>query len=152
MRRTLLVAPVAVLLLLLTTCSYPCAGGDGACAPQPTATGATAAASCDDAQQQRYPDVVDARLEPRGDEFTVSVTLSSPYDTPERYADGWRVLTPDGDVLAEHTLAHDHANEQPFTRTSAPFEIPADVREVVIEGRDLVHGYGGDTMTIEVPR
>ena len=24
------------------------------------------------------------------------VTLSSPYDTPERYADAWRVLAPDG--------------------------------------------------------
>ena len=77
---------------------------------------------------------------------------SSPYDSPERYADGWRVLDEDGTVLAEHELGHDHANEQPFTRSRGPFEIPANVNEVTVEGHDQEHGYGGKTVTIEVPR
>lgn len=78
--------------------------------------------------------------------------MSSPYDTPERFADGWRVLTPDGDVLAEHTLHHDHQHEKPFTRSRGPFTIPDDVDEVVVEGRDSGNGYGGGTVTAPVPR
>ena len=58
----------------------------------------------------RFPDVLEVRLEPSGERtFDVRVTLSSPYDTPERYADGWRVLDPEGNVLGSHTLLHDHA-------------------------------------------
>ncbi len=80
------------------------------------------------------------------------MTLSSPYDTPDRYAHGWRVLASDGTELGEHTLAHDHAGEQPCTRTQSGLEIPAGVTEVVVEGRDLAKGYGGDTVTVDVPR
>lgn len=101
---------------------------------------------------QKFPDVVKAELKPSGDQFSIAVTISSPYDTPERYADGWRVMTESGDVLAEHELAHDHANEQPFTRERGPFTIPDDVTTVVVEGRDQANGYGGKTVTIEVPR
>jgi len=78
------------------------------------------------------------------------VTISSPYDTPQQYADGWRVLALDDAVLGEHTLLHDHANEQPFTRTQRGVIIPSDVLSVTIEGRDLVNGYGGSTVTVSV--
>ncbi|MDO5668605.1 MAG: hypothetical protein Q4G50_01240 [Corynebacterium sp.] len=104
------------------------------------------------ADSQEYPEILEAKVTPAGDEFRVVVTVSSPYDTPERYADGWRVLTPDGDVLAEHVLHHDHQNQQPFTRSRGPFAIPEDVDEVVIEGRDQLNGYGGGTVTVPVPR
>lgn len=70
---------------------------------------------------------------------------------PQRYADGWRVIAPDGTVLGEHTLLHDHAAEQPFTRTQSGVAIPTDVLTVTIEGRDLVNGYGGTTLTVDVP-
>ncbi len=89
-----------------------------------------------DAGGQRYPDVVDAELEPTGDTWSLDVTISSPYDSPERYADGWRVLSPDGPVLGEHRLAHDHAGEQPFTRTQTGLKIPEGVDEITVEGRD----------------
>lgn len=102
---------------------------------------------------QRFPDVVDARLVPTGDRrYDVVVTISSPYDTPARYADGWRVLGPDGTVLGTHDLLHDHANEQPFTRTQSGLSIPDGIEDVTIEGRDLVNGFGGATVTVPVPR
>lgn len=104
-----------------------------------------------DASGQVFPDVLDAELTRSGDELRIAVTISSPYDTPERYADGWRVMTADGEVLAEHDLAHDHADEQPFTRSRGPFAIPDGVDEVVVEGRDQANGYGGDTVTVAVP-
>lgn len=116
------------------------------------ATSATNHSDDDEADAQLFPDVIDAELSASGDQFSISVTISSPYDSPDRYADGWRVMTVDGEVLAEHDLAHDHANEQPFTRSRGPFEIPGDVEVVVVEGRDLKNGYGGGTVEVPVPR
>lgn len=76
-----------------------------------------------DTADQKYPDILEAELSGSDGEYRISVTVSSPYDSPERYADGWRVLDEDGTVLAEHELGHDQE-----------------------------HGYGGKTVTIEVPR
>ena len=103
------------------------------------------------ASDQEIPVVLDAVLTRSGDGLRIAVTISSPYDTPERYADGWRVMIADGEVLAEHDLARDHADEQPFTRSRGPFAIPDGVDEVVVEGRDQANGYGGDTVTVTVP-
>ncbi|MGI8944911.1 MAG: hypothetical protein ACR2GL_01555 [Thermoleophilaceae bacterium] len=81
------------------------------------------------------------------------MTVSSPYDSPERYADGWRVLEAgSGEVLGEHMPAHDHASEQPFTHAQGDLEIPDDVDRVTVEGRDQDNGYGGATVTVDVPR
>jgi hypothetical protein len=100
----------------------------------------------------RYPDVIAVELRPAGERlYDVAVTLSSPYDTPERYADGWRVLDPAGVVLGTHTLMHDHASEQPFTRTQRGLAIPPEVDEVTVEGRDQANGFGGLTVTLAVP-
>lgn len=99
-----------------------------------------------------HPEVLDVEIMSAGEgTFSLAVTISSPYDSPERYADGWRVLTQDGAVLGSHTLLHDHANEQPFTRTQSGLAIPRGVDVVVVEGRDSRYGYGGTTASAEVP-
>ncbi len=100
----------------------------------------------------RYPDVLAVELRPAGERlYDVAVTISSPYDSPARYADGWRVLDPDGAVLGTHTLMHDHASEQPFTRTQRGLHIPAGIETVTVEGRDQANGFGGATVTVDVP-
>jgi hypothetical protein len=100
-----------------------------------------------------YPDVIAVTASEAGNgTWNVSATLSSPYDSPERYADAWRVLGPDGTVYGIRELAHDHAGEQPFTRSLSSVEIPDDVDEITIEGRDQVSGWGGATVTITLER
>ncbi len=99
-----------------------------------------------------YPDVRDVEIRADDGTYSLDVTISSPYDSPDRYADGWRVLDEDGEVLGEMELAHDHAAEQPFTRTQTGLEIPEDVRTVTVEGRDSTNGYGGTTVEVAVPR
>lgn len=100
----------------------------------------------------QFPDVLAVELRPAGDRmFDIAVTISSPYDSPQRYADGWRVLDPEGNVLGTHTLLHDHAGEQPFTRTQSGVLIPESVEFVTVEGRDQGNGFGGLTLTVEVP-
>lgn len=126
---------------------------DGDPADESTSVGdedATAdGSSGDDASEELFPDVLGATAA-RADDgtWTFSATLSSPYDTPQRYADAWRVLGPDGEVYGIRELAHDHANEQPFTRSQSGIEIPAGVTTVTVEGRDQVSGWGGDTVEV----
>ena len=103
-------------------------------------------------QQTLFPDVIGATLTLTGDNtYRVSVTLSSPYDTPERYADAWRVLGPDCTELGTRILTHDHQFEQPFTRSLSGVTIPEGVTEVTIQARDQISGWGGETLTVAVP-
>lgn len=149
-------AAVLAGLLLLTACTDDDAGTDPPEAVmeqgEPDDAAAPEEAPLDADDEQRFPDVLDAELERDGDTWRLSATLSSPYDTPERYADAFRALTPDGEELGVRVLLHDHANEQPFTRSLTGLEIPSDVDTIIVEGRDLEHGWGGATVTLEVPR
>lgn len=87
-----------------------------------------------------------------GEQYTFAVTVSSPYDTPDRYADAFRVRSVDGTVFGVRELTHDHATEQPFARTLSGVVIPAAVTSVVVEGRDQANGWGGGTQTVKLPR
>lgn len=101
----------------------------------------------DGAAGELHPDVVGVSASRDADgSWTFAVTLSSPYDSPERYADAWRVVGPDGEVYGILELTHDHAAEQPFTRSQSGIVIPEGVTTVTVEGRDQVSGWGGATM------
>lgn len=139
-----------VALILLASCSGP--SSEPSTTSNAVATPSGSATSGAESEQ-RHPDIVSVQLNEIGEnQFRLDVTVSSPYDTPERYADGWRVLGPDGVVLAEHELGHDHAAEQPFTRTQSGVKIPEGISHVIIEGRDQKFGYGGATVSVEVVR
>lgn len=102
--------------------------------------------------EQKFPDVVSVQVRERGpDIFDFDVTVSSPYDTPERYADGIRAMGKDGTVYGVRKLWHDHASEQPFTRDLYGVHIPADIHRVVIQARDQRYGYGGKTVAVTLP-
>jgi hypothetical protein len=101
---------------------------------------------------QQYPDVLGAKVRPHGaNVFDFDVTISSLYDTADRYADAFRVLGPDGTVYGERILLHDHATEQPFTRDLYGVTIPPGVASVIVQGRDKKHGYGGKTTEVTLP-
>ena len=142
---------------LLTACGSDADVGEAE-TPATAATAVTTAAteSVDertvDSLPELYPEVVaiDASQDADGT-WTFRVTLSSPYDTPDRYADAWRVESPDGEVLAIRELAHDHQNEQPFTRATSGVAIPEELRQVVVRGRDQVSGWSPDAVEFELP-
>jgi hypothetical protein len=156
-------AATATALLLLGACASD--SGDTAAPATTAATSTTVAtpttedvaadtettapgASADDT----FPSVIGAVATAEGDgAWRFDVTISSPYDSPSRYADAWRVLGPDGAELGIRILTHDHASEQPFTRSQNGIQIPSDVRTVTVEGRDLVNGWGGETFVLELP-
>lgn len=85
--------------------------------------------------------IVDAKATNSGDRWSFSVTLEHGDTGWEHYADAWRVMTPDGDELGKRTLFHPHESEQPFTRSLSGVKIPKDVKQVIIEAHDKVHGW-----------
>lgn len=111
-----------------------------------------ASAQPQDSATPQYPDVLNVKVQARGDQrFDFDVTVSSPYDTPQRYADAFRVTGAAGRTYGERQLLHDHAKEQPFTRDLYGVDIPTEVRSVTVQARDLKHGYGGKTVEVMLP-
>ena len=83
----------------------------------------------------KFPEViaVEAISRENGD-WNFEVTLSSTYDTPQRYADAWRVLDGADRELGIRILGHDHANEQPFTRSENHWAFRRESITVFVEG------------------
>jgi hypothetical protein len=103
-------------------------------------------------QAQKFPDVLAVEVRAAGaNRFDFDVTVSSPYDSARRYADGIRARSKDGVVYGKRKLFHDHAEEQPFTRDMYRVEVPAGVRSVVVEARDQRFGYRGKTVEVDLP-
>ena len=89
--------------------------------------------------------------------WTFSVTVVHPDTGWEDYADGWDVLLPDGTILKPdpgspftRLLLHPHVDEQPFTRSQSRIEIPADVTEVTVRAHDLLDGFGGQEVVVDL--
>jgi hypothetical protein len=102
--------------------------------------------------EQKFPDVLAVSVKARGNNhFDFDATIASPYDTPQRYADAFRVMSTDGVVYGVRTLFHDHADEQPFTRDLYGISIAAGVSHLIIQARDRQNGYGGKTVTVTLP-
>ena len=109
-------------------------------------------ASAADVVSQKYPDVIAAKVRSSGpDTFDFDVTVSSPCDTSQRYADAFHVANKNGVVYGERKLWHDHADEQPFTRDLYSVKVPRGVRVVVIQARDQRLGYGGKSIEVPLP-
>ncbi|HBU96284.1 MAG TPA: hypothetical protein DEF21_00065 [Thalassospira lucentensis] len=83
--------------------------------------------------------------------YRFSVTVAHADTGWDHYADAWQVIGPDGVVLGERILAHPHVNEQPFTRSLSGVAIPNGITSVIVRARDLVHGFGGQEIAINLP-
>ena len=86
------------------------------------------------------------------DVFKFSVTVRHDDTGWDHYADKWDVVASDGTVLATRILYHPHVNEQPFTRNLGGVAVPAGISAVTVQAHDSVHGYGGKTATVRLPR
>jgi hypothetical protein len=89
--------------------------------------------------------------------WTFHVTVQHPDTGWEDYADGWDVVLPDGTVIKPdqdspftRLLLHPHENEQPFTRSQSGIVIPPEVTEVHVRAHDLVDGYGGRVVVVDL--
>ncbi len=96
-------------------------------------------------------DVVGAKATPEaGGTWRFDVTVRHADEGWSHYADRFEVRSPDGAVLGTRVLLHPHDTEQPFTRSLTGVEIPAGMSAVEIRAHDSVHGFGGETMQVEL--
>ena len=89
--------------------------------------------------------------------WTFHVTVRHPDTGWEDYTDGWDVVLTDGTVLKPDAgspftrlLLHPHETEQPFTRSQSNIVIPDDVTQVIVRAHDLVDGFGGAEVLVDL--
>jgi hypothetical protein len=89
--------------------------------------------------------------------WTFHVTVSHPDTGWDDYADGWDVLTLDGEVIKPdpdspftRLLTHPHESEQPFTRSQSRIAIPSGLNQVQVRAHDLVDGFGGRVVIVDL--
>lgn len=106
-----------------------CAGADSTQPPAPTPDGGAPV------------EVVAVDVSGSGDSVVFATTLLSEETGCDAYADWWEVVTLDGELIHRRILDHSHPNEQPFTRSGAPFSLDEGT-VVVVRGHMNVGGYG----------
>lgn len=98
-------------------------------------------------------DIVSAEASAMGEGlFSFSVTVRHADEGWDHYADGYEIVAPDGTVLGTRVLAHPHVDEQPFTRSLSGVAIPDGITSVTVRAHDSVHGLGGQSVEVTLPR
>lgn len=103
-------------------------------------------------------DVVYVSAEDHGDQgWVFHVTVSHPDTGWDDYCNGWNVVTDSGIILKHSAtdkftrlLLHPHENEQPFTRSQSRLDIPDGVSRVSVQAHDIVSGFGGREVVIDL--
>lgn len=91
-----------------------------------------------------------AYAEQSGDTWRFTVTLSHPDTGWDHYADGWRIVDEDGQVLGVRELLHPHVDEQPFTRSLGGVSLPEGTTHVGIQARCNQDGWAAPIFLIEL--
>jgi len=84
--------------------------------------------------------------------WSVNVTLEHDDTGWSHYADNWRVVDMEGNVLGDRVLHHPHVGEQPFTRGLSSINIVEDTKVVYIEAHDKKHGWTSDRLMIDIAK
>ncbi|MGB1253559.1 MAG: hypothetical protein ACPG8W_23305 [Candidatus Promineifilaceae bacterium] len=92
------------------------------------------------------------------DTYTFHVTVHHNDLGWDDYADGWDVVLPNGAVVQTgnndspftRLLLHPHEAEQPVTRSQSGLLISAEITQVTVRAHDLVHGFGGQEVVVDL--
>ena len=91
------------------------------------------------------------------DTWTFHVTVSHPDLGWDDYADGWDVVTEQGEILKRSSsdtftrlLLHPHETEQPFTRNQGGLVVPEGVTRLSVRAHDIVDGFGGKEVGVDL--
>ena len=98
-------------------------------------------------------DVLDVKVEcSKKNVCNFDVTVKHADEGWDHYADRWEIRDSEGKRIATRTLTHPHDDEQPFTRSLEKVDIPEGLRKVTIRARDSRHNYGGEEITVTIPK
>ena len=87
-----------------------------------------------------------------GNRWSVNVTLKHGDTGWDHYADNWRVVDGEGNMLGDRVLHHPHVDEQPFTRGLGGVKVPEGITTVYIEAHDKVHGWTSNQLKVDLSK
>ena len=87
-----------------------------------------------------------------GNSWSVNVTLKHGDTGWDHYADNWRIVDGEGNIIGDRVLHHPHVNEQPFTRSLGGVKVPEGIVTVYIEAHDKVHGWTKERLTVNLDK
>ena len=82
--------------------------------------------------------------------WCISATVRHNDEGWDHYANAWAVFDKDENEIAWRTLLHPHDDEQPFTREQCDIDIPEEVTKLIIRAKCTVHGFGGQTVVVDL--
>ena len=82
--------------------------------------------------------------------WSVDITLKHDDTGWDHYADNWRVVDSEGNIVGDRVLYHPHVDEQPFTRGLNNVRIPESVTIVYVEAHDKVHGWTSNRLKVDL--
>lgn len=85
------------------------------------------------------------------DTWVVNVGLLHEDSGWDHYADIWRLVDAEGNILGERVLLHPHEDEQPFIR-SEEIRIPEDIEILYVEAHDIVHGWTPNRLEVDMTK
>lgn len=159
-----------VLLLLLVGCKLNQPEEGSTIVPSPTETPASTSTKvietlvpgggdpAQDVDRVADADVLHVRaVQSADDTWTFHVTVSHPDLGWDDYADGWDVVTEQGEILKRSSsdtftrlLLHPHETEQPFTRNQGGLVVPEGVTRLSVRAHDIVDGFGGKEVAVDL--
>ena len=96
--------------------------------------------------------ILAANFHNSGGDWSVKVTLKHGDTGWDHYADNWRVVDDEGNVLGDRVLLHPHVDEQPFTRGLSDMKVPEGTITVYIEAHDKVHGWTPSRLKVDLSK
>ena len=87
-----------------------------------------------------------------GVRWSVNVTLKHGDTGWNHYADNWRVVDDEGNILGDRVLLHPHVDEQPFTRGLGDMKVPEGTTTIYIDAHDKVHGWTPSRLEVDLSK
>jgi len=81
---------------------------------------------------------------------TITAVLEHDDEARYHFLDGWRVTTPEGEVLAEQGFRHPRPQAPPRRATLTKIRLPEGVERIRVEAHDRLHGWGGNPVVVEL--
>lgn len=97
-------------------------------------------------------EIIDVQFTRTGKTWTVRTMLQHGDTGWDHYADAWRVVDSDDNVLATRVITRPHVEDQPFARSLRNVNIPRQTHIVFIEAHDTGSGWSKRRVKVDLKR
>lgn len=85
-------------------------------------------------------------------QYLINVKLQHQDTGWDHYADEWRIVDAQGNILGSRVLLHPHIDEQPFTRALSNVKLDQNLTTIFIEAHDKKHGWSKQKLKLDLTK